>query len=125
MLLLITAICVVFGILVQRQHDEKMIEIVAGKKESAVLLADTLLSELSQRYQKRIVAFTNPAASKSRELMVKAFADRDREKLLLYSQKLLTVLEGENPNFITIGWVLPDNHVFLRTHDPGKFGDAE
>ncbi len=122
-MLLITTICTVFLILVQQQHDDKVAEIIEGKNESAALLADTILSELAQGYQRRIIAFTNPAASPSRELMIQAFADRDRGKLLQLSKPLFAVLKKETPYFSTIGWILPDNHVFLRLKYPEKFGD--
>ncbi len=122
-MLLITAVCVVFGLLVIREHDAKIAELISGKKESAALLADTLLAGITQKYRKRIVAFTDPTASKSRGEMIQAFADRDREKLLEYSSKLWKILNKENSYFRSIGWVLPDYEVFLRSHDPERFGD--
>ena len=122
-MLLITAICTIFAIFFQRQFDDKTAELIAGKRESAALLADTLLSNVSQSYRKRIISFTDPNFSSRREQMIRAFADRDREKLLLLSQPLVKGLKKENPYFSTVGWILPDNHVFLRIHDPEKFGD--
>jgi signal transduction histidine kinase len=122
-MLLIAAICTVFVIIVQQQHDDKVSEIIEGKNESAVLLAETLLSELSLGYKRRIKSFTNPAVSVSRERMIQAFADRDREKLFQLSKLLYAQLKEENHYFSTIGWILPDNHTFLRLHYPEKFGD--
>ena len=123
-MLLITAICAVFITLVQQQHDDKVAAIIAGKSESASLLAGTLLTELSNKYQNRARAMANPKVSLSREQMIHAFAERDRTKLLQLSTPLFSVLKRENPYFSTLGWVLPDNHVFLRNHDPEKFGAA-
>ncbi len=122
-MLLITAICAIFGLFFQRQFDDKIAELIAGKKESAVLLAETLLSDASQSYRKRIISFVNPDLSSIREQMLAAFADRDRKKLLALSQPFLKGLQKENPYFSTIGWILPDNRVFLRVHNPGKSGD--
>ena len=34
---LITVVCVVFGLLVIREHDAKIAELISGKKESAAL----------------------------------------------------------------------------------------
>ncbi len=122
-MLLITAICFVFVMIVRQQHEEKVREIIAGKSESAALLADTILSVESSRYQKRISAFVNPGISLSREQMIRAFAQKDREKLLQLSTSLFTVLKKEDPYFRTIGWILPDNNVFLRVLYPEKYGD--
>ncbi len=121
-LLLIIAICIVFAILVLRQHDSKVAEVIKGKGESATLLADTLLGEFSKRYQDRIRAFTNPDISPSREKMIRAFSDRDHDKLFLLSNRLFTVFKKENPYFSTMGWIFPDNLVFLRLPNKEKFG---
>jgi PAS domain S-box-containing protein len=122
-MLLITAICAIFGMFFQRQFDDKTTKFIAGKKESAFLLAETLLLNTSHSYRKRIISFINPNLSPIREQMLHAFADRDRKKLQELSQPLLRGLKRENPYFSTIGWILPDNHVFLRIHNPKKFGD--
>ncbi|MCP4342842.1 MAG: response regulator [Desulfobulbaceae bacterium] len=122
-ILLIIAICIVFAILVLRQHDSKVAEVIKGKGESATLLADTLLGEFSKRYQDRIRAFTNPDISPSREKMIRAFSDRDHDKLFLLSNRLFTVFKKENPYFSTMGWILPDNLLFLRLPKKGKYGE--
>jgi len=122
-MLVLLGVCIVFSLLIIREYDAKTAEIFSGKKESAVLLTDTILEGASTRYTKRIIAFTDPNASKSRMEMIRAFAEQDREKLLAYSFKLLRVLKKENPYFATIGWVLPDNRVFLRTHNPESYDD--
>jgi signal transduction histidine kinase len=54
--------------------------------------------------------------------MIRAFAERDRDTLFKMSKPLLAVFK-ENPYFATIGWILPDNTVFLRIHAPGLHGD--
>lgn len=119
-MLLIMAICTVFIILVQKQHNDKVVEIIAGKRESAALLADTLLTEISKQYQKRIKGFVNPAVFPQREQMILAFADRDREKMLQLSKPFYTILKKENPFFASMVWCLPDNHIFLHVHTSVK-----
>ena len=123
-MMLIIVICTIFAILMLKQHDYNVQEIIKGKSESATLLADTLVDELSKKYKNRIQSLTTSDASPSREEMIRAFADRDRDKLLLLSERLFTVLKKESPYFSTMGWILPDNTVFLRPHDgPGKLGE--
>ena len=122
-MLLIATICTVFISIVLKQQDEKIEEIIAGKSESAALLAETILSTMSQGYQKRIIEFSNPNFSKSRKHMIRAFADRDRNQLLRLSKPLFKVFKKEDPYFSSIGWILPDNQVFLRVHAPEKFGE--
>ncbi|MEN8141269.1 MAG: response regulator [Thermodesulfobacteriota bacterium] len=121
-MLLITTICTVFIVLVHRLNDDKLRAIIAGKKESAHLMAETLLNDFSQVYSDRIRTFTNPKVSPSRARMIQAFAERDREKLLAMSKPLLAVFK-RNPHFASIGWVLPDNRNFLRIHAPEMYGD--
>lgn len=121
-MLLIGTICTVFIFIVQKQQNEKIEELIAGKTESAVLLAETILSNMSQRYQKRAIALTNPKAFQSRDLMIRAFADRDREQLLKASKPILAILQQDTPYFASLGWILPNNQVFLRVHAPEQFG---
>jgi len=121
-MLLITTICIVFVVLVQRLNEEKLNVMINGKGESATLMARTLLTDFSQVYRDRIKTFTNPKVSPSRDRMIRAFAERDRDKLFQMSKPLLAVFK-ENPYFATIGWILPDNTIFLRIHAPGLYGD--
>jgi PAS domain S-box-containing protein len=121
-MLLITAICSVFVVLVQRQHDDKVVEIIAGKSESAALLADTLLTSLSRQYQNRIKSFITPALSPSRKEIVHAFAERDSDKLLQLSKPFYTLLKKETPYFFSIAWILPNDEIFLHVHAPDKHG---
>ena len=123
-ILLITTICTVFSLLVIQQHDEKVAEIIKGKTESATILAESLLDELSSRYQERIKAFTNPDFSPDRNRMIRAFANRDRETLLQLSTPFIKLFKRENIYFSSLTWVLPSNCVFLRLHAPDKYGDS-
>jgi PAS domain S-box-containing protein len=122
-LLMILVICVVFLGIIQRQYDGRMETLVSGKAESATLLADTLMSDLAGRYCSRIKAFVNPEFSPARNEMLKAFDEQDRDRLLTLSRPLYDSLHQENRYFDSIGWILPDNRVFLRVHKPDKYGD--
>ncbi len=123
LMLMIVAICSLFVTIIIKQYNENIEALIDGKSESALLLADTILSSITQRYQENIIAFSNPDFSESRRQMIKSFADQDRSRLLKASQSLLHALKQEDPYFATIGWILPNNRVFLRVHNPGKFGD--
>jgi len=120
---LIVAICVVFTTIVLQQHNDKIAAIIQGKSESATILSERIISEMSNKYQQRIRAFTNPDISPSREKMIEAFANKDREALFKFSNSLLTVFKKEFPSFSSMAWTLPDNHIFLRVHKPEKYGD--
>ena len=122
-MVMITSICFIFSLVVQRLHNKKVDELIAGKRESATLLADTLLTQFSKKYQDRLKAMVNTNVSPTRKQLVKAFADRNRDRLLELNIPLFKVLKNENPYFQSIGWILPDNHVFLRLNYPEKFGD--
>ncbi|MEN8188782.1 MAG: ATP-binding protein [Thermodesulfobacteriota bacterium] len=87
-----------------------------------MVMAETTLFDFSYVYRDRIKTFTNPKVSPSRERMIQAFAERDRETLLKMSRPILKVFK-KNPHFSTIGWITPDNRVFLRIHAPELFGD--
>lgn len=123
LMLLIVAICSLFVTIIIRQYNENIEALIDGKSESAMLLAETILSNITQKYQKHIIAFSNPDFSESRRQMIKSFADRDRPRLLKASKSLFKALQREDSYFATIGWILPDNRVFLRVHKPEKFGD--
>lgn len=122
-MLLIATICTVFFSIMLKQQDQKIKAIITGKSESSVLLAETILSSISKRYQKRAIAFSNPDFSDSREQMIRAFAQKDRKELLRLSEPLFSVLKKEDPYFASMGWILPDNRVFLRVQKPEQFGD--
>ncbi len=120
---LIVAICVVFTAIVLQQHNDKIEIIIQGKTESSTILAERIIDEISSKYKQRIRTVINPAISPSREKMIQAFANQDREVLFKFSNPLFTVFKKEFPSFSTMAWILPDNHIFLRVHKPEKYGD--
>ena len=118
MMLLILLICTTFFSMLYRQNQENLQQMVESKTAAASLVADSILTQTRQQYELRIKSFINYRASKTREQIVTAFAERDRETLLKLSEPFLDVLKKENPYFASMGWVLPDNQVFLRVHNP-------
>ncbi|MCK5230101.1 MAG: PAS domain-containing protein, partial [Desulfobulbaceae bacterium] len=55
--------------------------------------------------------------------MLSAFERQNREELLRLTIPFLNILKKESPNFFTLAWILPNNHNFLRVHNPEKYGD--
>ena len=123
MMVLIIAICSVFFTVLERQQSKAIDKLIQNKSENVKQLAETILSNMAKGYKKRIVGFTNPKLSPSRQQLIQAFADRDREKVFKLSSLLFKVLAKETPYFKSIGWILPNNEVFLRVQDPKKHGD--
>ncbi len=118
MMSLMLFICTIFFSMLYRQNQENLQQLVESKTAAASLIADSVLTQTRQQYELRIKSFVNYKASETREQIVKAFANRDRETLLTLSEPFLEILKNENPYFASMGWILPDNRVFLRVHSP-------
>ncbi len=121
-MLVIITICIVFLSLLYRENQRSMQQIIDNKARSAFIVAESIVEQTSIQYQLRIKSFLNYKSSKSREMMIQAFANRDRQELLRLSKPFFEILQHENPYFSTLGWILPDNHAFLRIHSPENFG---
>ena len=120
MMLLVSVLCGVFLYILYQQNQEKLDQLIEGKRTSANLLADTLLQQTKENYRLRIKSLVDFRASESRLRMIKAFAERDRDTLFKTSRPLFDVLKKENPYVASFGWILPDNRVFLRVHEPDE-----
>ena len=120
---LIITICGVFTTIVLQQHNDKIVGIIQGKTESSSILSERISAQIADTYQQRIRLFINPAISRSREKMIQAFANRDRDTLFKLSNPFFTAFKKEFPSFSTMAWILPDNHIFLRVQKPEKYGD--
>lgn len=118
MMLLILLICTVFFSMLYRQNQENLQQLVESKTAAASLIADSVLTQTRQQYERRIKSFVNYKSAKIKEQIVRAFAERDRKTLLKLSEPFFEVFKNENPYFASMGWILPDNRVFLRVHDP-------
>lgn len=121
-MLVIITICFVFLSLLYRENLRSMQQIIDNKARSASIVAESIVEQTSIQYQLRIKSFINYKSSKTREMMIQAFANHDRQELQRLSKPFFDILQHENPHFSTLGWVLPDNHAFLRVHAPENFG---
>lgn len=122
-MLLIMIICAVFiGLLVKncRVNLEKHI---AEQVKSVQAIAQIIESQKSSQYQKRIKSLIDYQTIPAREKMMQAFARQDRAALLDLALPLFKILQNESVHFSTFGWVLPNNHAFLRVHNPAEFGE--
>lgn len=125
MLLLISFISAAFLFLLYQQNQRGLAQLIEGRRQAAQLLADSVLSQTRANYQRRIKSFVDPRVSPNREDLLRAFAKRDRERLLRLSWPFFEVLRRENSYFATLGWILPDNQAFVRVHDPEReLGDV-
>lgn len=120
--LAICTICAIFFTLLARQNRQNLQGFISSKTESAQIVATTILTMTGHQYERRIQSFVNYKTAKSKEQIVKAFANRDRQRLLKKSKPFLNLLKKENPYFASLAWILPDNTVFLRVHKSGNFG---
>ena len=125
MILLVVLICTAFIVLLYQQGQRTQRQLVAGQTDTAALVARSVLDQTREHYVSRIRSFVDIQAGDTRRKMIEAFAARDRRTLLQLSTPFLEILRKENPYFASLGWILPDNRVFLRVHDPQrKRGDV-
>lgn len=118
MMLLVLSICVAFLFLIYQQNNLSLKQRIANEENASRFLAETTLTHIQQNYQRRIKSFLNYRNIRTRELILQAFAARDREQLLRLSRPFYDLLKKENRYFSSLGWILPDNHVFLQVHRP-------
>jgi len=116
MTLLVLIICGTFLLMIYRQGEQGLEQLIESRVTAAQHVAGSLLKQTTNQYQRRIKSFINYKASPVRALIIKAFAEHDREKLYQLSKPFLAILKKENSHFKSLAWVLPDNQVFLRVH---------
>ncbi|MEN8257517.1 MAG: response regulator [Thermodesulfobacteriota bacterium] len=121
-MLVILTICAIFLSLLARQNRQNLDTLIASKTKSANIVAKTIIDQASRHYALRIKSFVNYKTSKSREALLAAFADRDRQRLQKLNKPYFDLLRQEDPYFATFGWILPDTTAFLRVHNPKNFG---
>ncbi len=122
-LLLIMIICGVFiGLLVQHCRAD-LDQSIAEQVKSSRIVAQIIQEQKSSQYRSRIKSVINYKVSTARKKMLQAFAHHDRKELLRLTRPLVEALKTETPQFSTFGWILPNNHAFLRIHNPQKFGE--
>ncbi len=123
MLLLILFICAVFFTMLYRQNQNSLQRVIDGKTEAASLVAGAILDQTRTHYELRIKNFINYKSATVKERIVRAFATRDRDALLVLSEAFYKGFQKENPHFVSMCWVMPDNRVFLRVHNPSVYSD--
>ena len=120
MTLLILTICGIFLLMIYRQGEQGMEQLLESRVTAARQVAGSLVAQTANQYQRRIKSFINYKVSPTRAKILKAFAERDQEELYRLSKPFLETLQKENPYFKSIAWVLPDNMVFLKVHNFDK-----
>ncbi len=121
-MLLIMTICAVFITLLMKNCRVNLDRHISEQVKSVQVVAQIIENQKSGQYRKRIESLVNVNGSESREAMVQAFFRQDRDTLLRLSMPFYEILKRESVHFSTFGWVLPDNHAFLRVHSPFQFG---
>lgn len=123
-MLLIASTCSIFISLFISENRKNIDLAIEREVENTARFIKVLEESRYQSYRGRIQSFVNYKVSKNREMMLQAFAARDRDNLQKRSRPFLDVLRKENPYFSTLAWVTPDNRNYLRVHDPdGAFFD--
>lgn len=122
-MLIIVGICAIFINRSISDNRENLDRLVAYEITSTRAIVETIEEETNRRYRSRIETFINYAELPKQEVIVNAFARRDREELLRLTVPYLKRFRKENPNFSTFSWLTTDNHAFLRVHRPSSFGD--
>jgi signal transduction histidine kinase/CheY-like chemotaxis protein len=120
---LMIVVCSVFLILLIRHGQESIERVINGEEESARILAQQILTHTKNQYKNRIQNFVKYKVNQAKKDLITAFAERSRERLLELSLPFYMIFKHENPYFSSIGWVLPNNHNFLRVHKPDRYGD--
>ncbi len=117
MLIIVTA-CLTFTFLIFSQDKVNLNAEIVQEVKSIRSIVDLLEKEKYQSYQLRIKTFVNDKA-KPRQALLEAFAQRDRNALLIGSRPFLHFLKNENPYFSTLSWVTADNKKFSSRASSG------
>ena len=121
-MLIFFVFCTCFTVIFISHTQDDLETYIALQVESIRGVASTLQEQTSNAYRKRIKSFLNFHTGPGRSDILKAFANQDRDKLLLLTTPFLDLFRKEYPHFTTFSWVLPNNKVFLLVHNPKKFG---
>ncbi|MBN1958175.1 MAG: PAS domain S-box protein [Desulfuromonadales bacterium] len=98
--------------------------LLVGKDVSRVQeIIKTLEEENQRHYQNRIEGLVDYVTFPSREGMIRAFAQHDREHLVKLAIPFGKRFKQENHNFSSFGWITTDNTVCTRVLAPDRYGD--
>lgn len=103
-----------------KQRDQSKELIIQCKKDLVTSLVASMTSELNNQYSARIKSF-----ALRHEQIIRNFAERNRERLYEAAVPVYETLRRENSYFDHINFILPDKTVFLRLHNPDRYGDKE
>jgi len=112
------ALIACFSFLLVVQQRDSLNQLVRVSNEAARAMLAQRQKILLGQYQGRLKSLVA-----SRPEVIAPFAAREREELLRQSVRLEQVLHRENPWFLALYFILPDNHVFLRVQKPEYHGD--
>ncbi len=112
---LLTALFLVQGI---SQHNQEINDHITHEQDQIDTIIGDITTYALTPYLSRIKHLTE-----SHPEMIRAFAERDRQRLYGISSKELAILRAENPYFHALDFNLPDGTVFLRTQEPELAGD--
>ncbi len=88
----IMSIIFIFSLFITQQRA--LDKIIQAKVESAHLLAENMLQQTTNRYQKRIKGFINYKSAKTKQQFVDAFARLDRKALLQLTHPFLKIFKN-------------------------------
>ena len=104
----------------KKNNVDKIMNIQKNHIQSLIITIEKFNTE---RYQERIKSLLDIKASPAREKMLLAFKQQNRELLFQLSSPFYEILKKEDSNFYSFAWILDNNRVFLKLHDPDSFGD--
>ncbi len=97
-------------------------EFVTLNAEGVSGIISTVEEQTSRQYQRRIKSFLDYNGHHQKEMMIKAFKERDKKELIRLTTPYFELFQKENPNFATLTWLLPNNTSYLHMHDTSKPG---
>lgn len=121
-MLIFFVFCICFTIFFISYTQDELETYIAIQVDSIRGVASTLQEQTSNAYRKRIKSFLHSHSSPDRSDILKAFANQDRDTLLLLTTPFLNLFRKENSYFKTFSWVSSNNKSFLLVHNPKKFG---
>jgi len=120
--LLISLLCAGFSTFIILHGQKEVNEKIQIHENDVRALIKTIEKANTTQYRNRIISFVDVKSASSKEEIVNAFARRDQQELLRLTQPFFEVFKKENKYFSSMGWVLPDNYVFLVNNKPEVFG---
>ncbi len=114
-ILLISLAFFLYGV---NEHNKTIDLLISKTEEDINHTVSQIRDRFFHQYEQRLQTFlqVNPD-------IVKAFVERDRERLYELALPNFKILQRENKYFGILHFHLPDGSSFLRVHDPDHWGD--